>query len=248
MLAQQTTPEPPKHASPAAGGRSRAPAQPGVSGATARPAQAADDALGGLLAAAVSRRRSRNPARRGAGAEDGERKTRSCVRKTGPTYNPNGGVVPITTTATHKVAAWSWGASFEQAPSWWQIWREDSAPSCCEVRQYIKWDRTFHDDAGGPPHTGFPATCTHGVWYEDRDDADNRYGRRSGPHSDPQPGMDEYLTGGVRDQANGDTYVGTDSPQGLLTDVGQWQFQTKIVDTCNAGAVKASSAIITINW
>jgi hypothetical protein len=122
-------------------------------------------------------------------------------------------------------------------------------PGCCSVRQYIKWDQAFHNWHGGPPHRGFPANATFDTWYEDRDAADKRYGHRNDNFSDPIAGCgDEYLTNGVRDQANGDHYCGRDRPNGPAAMTGTWQFQLKVIDTCNGGVVKASSPIITINW
>jgi hypothetical protein len=122
-------------------------------------------------------------------------------------------------------------------------------PSCCEVRQYIKWDNAFHTWMGGPPHSGFPSSATADTWYEDRDTRDTRYGHRSGTHSDPGSGCaDEYRTGSVQDQASGDTYCGRDTPSGPSDMPGKFMFQLKVIDTCNGNAVKASSSVITINW
>jgi hypothetical protein len=117
------------------------------------------------------------------------------------------------------------------------------------VRQYIKWDKAYQDEKGGPPHGGFPSSATYGTWYEDRDNADKRYGHRSGTHSDPiAGGGDEYTTGGVRDQAHGDHYNGRDAPNGALSRTGTWDFKLEVIDTCNANAVKATSSVITVNW
>lgn len=125
----------------------------------------------------------------------------------------------------------------------------DSKASCCEVRQFIKWDRAFATANGGPPHGGFPAGTAPDTWIEDRDAADKRYGRRSGPFSDPiAGGGDEYTLSGAQDMANGDEYRGRDGPGGPDTLIGQWQFQLKVVDTCDGDAEKASSSVITVNW
>jgi len=102
---------------------------------------------------------------------------------------------------------------------------------------------------GGPPHSGFPTSTPADIWIEDRDTADKRYGHRSGPHSAPiASGGDEYTTNGVRNQAFGDTYNGSDSPFGPLTDVGKWFFRLDVIDRCNSDSVKASSPVITLNW
>ncbi len=166
-----------------------------------------------------------------------------CYVNSGPTYTPSG-AIPVTTSGGRKRATFSMAATFGTA----LVTVPPRRPRCCEVRQYIKWDSAFHTWRGGPPHSGFPSSATANTWYEDRDTSDKRYGHRSGPHSDPAPGFDEYLTGGTQDQANGDTYRGSDAPGGPASMVGQFQFQLKVIDTCNGDAVKASSGIITINW
>jgi hypothetical protein len=125
----------------------------------------------------------------------------------------------------------------------------NSKASCCEVRQFIKWDRAFATAAGGPPHGGFPAGTPPDTWVEDRDQSDKRYGHRSGPFSDPiGGGGDEYTTSGVQDMANGDEYRGRDAPGGPSSMVGQYQFQLKVVDVLHGEAEKASSSAITVNW
>jgi hypothetical protein len=120
--------------------------------------------------------------------------------------------------------------------------------SSCEVRQYIKWNKAYQTWRGGPPHTGFPASAAHDTWHEDRDTADKRYGHRSGIHSDPIAGSDEYLTDGRRDQLNGATYVGLDAPHSAAPTSAAYNFQLKVIDRANADTVRASSSIITINW
>jgi hypothetical protein len=68
---------------------------------------------------------------------------------------------------------------------WHAEFRNDAGydPKCCEVRQLINWNR----GPFGPntvPHSGFPKWGA-GVWLEDRNKANKRYGRRSGPYHDP---------------------------------------------------------------
>jgi hypothetical protein len=126
----------------------------------------------------------------------------------------------------------------------------DSAPGCCEVRQFIKWDRRFYAYNGNkPPHSGFPSSTGPDTWIEDRDTSDGRYGHRSGPHSAPGGGcFDEYKTGAVQNMATGNSYCGSDGPAGPSDMVGKYQFQLKVVDTHHGEAVKATSSVITVNW
>lgn len=227
-------------------GRGQGPA-PGVRVPAAEPA---DTAVGRALAETVS---TRNPA----GVKDDEFSTvdpeptgggpatatpaANGNVSSGPTYTPSG-TVPVVSAGGRKRASFRFNASFLTDAT------KGTVPRCCEIRQYIKWDKAFADYRGGPPHSGFPSGTAHDTWIEDRDAADKRYGHRAGTHSDPIAGGDEYCTAGVRDQANGDTYIGSDSPGGPDSIVGQYQFQLKAIDTCNGNAVKASSSVITINW
>jgi len=170
--------------------------------------------------------------------------SRQCHVTSGPTYTPSG-TIPVTNTGGRKSATFSMAARFGTA----FVTVPPRVPSCCEVRQYIRWDDAYHRSKGGPPHGGFPSSATAGTWYEDRDASDKRYGHRSGVHSDPIAGCgDEYLTGRTRDQANGDTYCGRDSPGAPATRMGTFNFQLKVIDTCNGSMVKARSSIITVRW
>ena len=192
---------------------------------------------------------TRNPEPDDAAVDDEELVTRSCGVASGPTYTPSGNI-PVTNSGSRKSAPFTMAATFSsQTSSWWEFWRSDLSPACCEVRQYIKWDKAFQDYNGGPPHSGFPSGSSHGIWYEDRDTSDKRYGHRSGPHSDPiGGGGDEYTTGGVQDQANGDTYAARDTPAGPTSLTGQYKFKLEVIDTCDASHVKARSPDITIDW
>ncbi len=218
-----------------------------------RPDGERDDAAVARGLADAAEERTRNPAGDGptededvtangdAGTDAGAAPAANCSVASGPTYTPSG-TVPIVRASGRKSAPFSFGATFATTPG------SGAAPRCCSVRQYIKWDKAYQDDKGGPPHSGFPSSSSFGSWYEDRDASDKRYGHRSGPHSDPIAGGDEYLTAGTRDQLNGDTYVGTDAPGAPDSRKGQFQFQLKVIDTCNGDAVKASSSIITVQW
>jgi hypothetical protein len=124
----------------------------------------------------------------------------------------------------------------------------DSAPRCCEVHQFIKWDATAAAALGGVPHSGFPAGTPADTWIEDRDSVGKRYGHRSGPFSESVPG-NQYVTNGVPDLANGNEFQGHDGPNGPTALMkGEWQFQLKVVDTCQGNTEKASSSVIKVKW
>jgi hypothetical protein len=166
----------------------------------------------------------------------------NCAVASGLTYSPTGNI-PVTDSGGRKSAPFSFSASFTTSSG------AKCEPRCCEVRQYIKWNKDFQDWGGGPPHSGFPSSSTFDTWYEDRDSADKRYGHRSGPYSDPIASCgDEYLSGTARDMANGDKYCGKDRPGGPSAMKGKYNFQLKVVDVCNSDAVKASSSVITVDW
>jgi hypothetical protein len=168
--------------------------------------------------------------------------TPHCVVASGPTYTPRG-TIPATTSGGVKRFPFRLAATFSNRSP------EAVLPSCCSVRQYIKWDQRYVDSKGGPPHSGFPSSTPVDTWIEDRDANDKRYGHRAGPYSDPiAGGGDEYTTRGVRDQAGGDTYSGRDTPQAPVSRTGKWQFRLNVIDECNSNAVKASSSVITVNY
>jgi hypothetical protein len=166
----------------------------------------------------------------------------NCFVTSGPTYTPSG-TIPVTPSGSLKHASFSMAASFGTDAATSRV------PRCCEVRQYIKWNAAYHTWRGGPPHSGFPPSSKADEWHEDRDSAGTRYGHRSGRYSSPAAGCgDEYTTGAAQDQANGDTYCGSDAPQSRAPAGAAYNFQLKVVDTCNGNPVKASSSVITVNW
>lgn len=166
----------------------------------------------------------------------------NCSVKSGPTYSPTGNI-PVTKSGGRKSASFSFSAEFDNDAA------TGKKPSCCEVHQFIKWDKAYETSKGGPPHGGFPSGTKADTWIEDRDANDKRYGHRSDSHSDPIAHCgDEYKTGTTRDQANGNTYCGSDNPGAPESRTGQFQFQLKVVDTCNGDAVKATSSVISVNW
>jgi len=166
----------------------------------------------------------------------------TCAVGSGPSYSPAGSA-SVTTSGGRKRATFAMAAAFTTNAT------KKELPSCCSVRQEMKWDGAYAKWRGGPPHKGFPSSAAADTWIEDRDKADKRYGYRSGPHSDPgDKCFDEYKTGPDRDQANGDTYCGRDSPYGPEAMTGQWKFRLKVVDTVNGNAVRATGPELTIDW
>ena len=142
--------------------------------------------------------------------DSSEKPKKSCGIKRAPEYNVSG-------TITHGTT-FSWRATF--------LNDETHDPKACEVRQHISWNMA---PFGGTsvPHTGFPAGSRPGVWYEDRDEHNNRYGRRTGPYSDLHSGWDWY---------QGNRYSGNDTPDGTGTATGfQFSFRLVVVDVFNGG-------------
>jgi hypothetical protein len=164
--------------------------------------------------------------------------------KSGPTYSPSGTIAP-TIAGGRETAHFALRAEFENDPA------NGVFPSCCEIRQFIRWDAAAAASfgAGGVPHGGFPAGTAANTWIEDRDAANNRYGRRSGPFSDPQT-FDQYLDStGARNQAFGHLYRGTDDPGGPAAGMaGTWRFLLRVVDVCNGNRQVGSDDFIRINW
>jgi hypothetical protein len=162
-----------------------------------------------------------------------------------PTYAPAGPInVPR---ATPRIAPFTMSAEFRSDPT------NGVFPSCCEVRQEIQWDAAFvaasvAAGTGAVPHAGFPAAHPAGTWIEDRDEADGRYGWRTGPHSDPGPG-DQYIdTTGAQNQAFGHRWVGRDTPEAFATDRGSWSFRLGVYDMCNGNQLLEYSPTLVVNW
>lgn len=174
---------------------------------------------------------------------------RRCTLVNGPTYTPNGVVPVVPAGAGRESASFSLAATFADNPAAGDI------PSCCEVRQFIRWDAAAAASftaIRGPgiivPHNGFPANHPHDTWIEDRGATDLRYGYRSGPHVINVAGGDQYLNAaGAADIANGVRYTGRDQPGGPVALAGQWRFELRVVDTCTNRNL-AVVAAVTINW
>jgi hypothetical protein len=169
-----------------------------------------------------------------------------CKVAAGPAYAPSGRV-PFKNTNGLKVADMSLSASFATDAS------KHVRPSCCEVRQFTKWNENSDSQNGGRAPKDFPSDAKPDTWYEDREFVnlvgDTRYGHRSGPHSNPAPNCgDEYKTANKQDMANGDKYCGHDNPQTTELSGSVWSFQLKVVDVCNDEAEIAKSPVDTIVW
>jgi len=166
----------------------------------------------------------------------------NCSVASGPSYSPSR-TIPVTDYGSFKTASFNMAATLTTDSA------KNSKPSCCEIRQFIRWDKTAHKANGGPPHEGFPSSAKADTWIEDRTRDDKRYGHRSGPHSDLSDDCyNKYTTGKTRDDSNGNTYCGSDNPSVHPDMKGQYQFRLDVVDTCNKDATKASSSVITVDW
>jgi hypothetical protein len=162
----------------------------------------------------------------------------------GPRYNPAGPInVPR---AAPRDAHFDMFAQFRSDPA------NQIYPSCCEVRQDIRWDAAFVAAAAAAlnpvvPNANFPAAHPANTWIEDRDAA-GRYGHRSGPFTDPGPG-DHYVdTAGRENQAFGHIYRGQDTPSGLAADRGSWNFRLRVIDICNGNRQLGVSRTLVVNW
>jgi hypothetical protein len=161
----------------------------------------------------------------------------------GPTYNPTGTIAPPVVGGNQQ-ATFRFNARFKHDPV------NGVYASCCEVRQKIRWDAASAAAMpGGIPHGGFAAGSGANTWFEDRDAANNRYGHRSGPFSDPQ-NFDQYIdTNGRRNQAFGHIYRGSDSPGGPAAILaGSWRFRLSVVDVCNGDTEIGGQDFVRVNW
>jgi hypothetical protein len=172
---------------------------------------------------------------------------RSARLASGPKYTPNGSLTPAVAGGLKSVA-FDLDGVFDSDPA------AGVFPGCGEIHQDIKWDAAAAASltaiTGNPvPHGGFPATHPPNVWIEDRDTSspDGRFGRRSGPHSQPWA-EDQYTTGGVQDMPHGATYHGHDPPGGPEALAGRWTFMLLAFDMCNHGVQIGSADFITIDW
>lgn len=162
---------------------------------------------------------------------------------TGPTYTPSGTLSPPVVGGQQN-AAFRFRATFKNDPA------NGVFASCCEARQFIRWDAASAAALpGGIPHAGFPAGTAAGTWIEDRNGTDTlRYGHRSGRHGNAIVGNQYLDTTGARNQAFGHIYEGRDFPGGpdpLLA--GTWRFMVRVIDVCNGGS-RLGDDFVRINW
>jgi len=138
-----------------------------------------------------------------------------CGLKTAPQYDKfpsvRGGTV------------FSWHASFLNDAT--------HKPDCCEVRQMISWNH------GPAPSWFYPPDNQANTWYEDRDQANHRYGRRNFPYEDLGP--NNYYSG--------DDYDGSDAPRGLGQGI-TFKFKLIVVDICNHDSVIFTSKVLNDNF
>jgi hypothetical protein len=176
--------------------------------------------------------------------EIGAEKAGECKVVNGVTYVPGAPAV-VAAAGGGETAHFAFDAEFENGPA------AGVFPSCCEIRQFIRWNAAAAAGMGpaGVPHGGFLAGTPVDTFIEDRNAANQRYGHRSGPFSDPES-FDQYLDAtGARNQAFGHLYRGFDDPQvPPAMAVGQWQFYVNIVDVCHGEVRKGDDSLIRINW
>jgi RHS repeat-associated protein len=110
-------------------------------------------------------------------------------------------------------------------------------PKCCEVRQLISWNKA---PFGGNtvPHAGFTPGTVPGTWTEDRNQQQQRYGRRAGPYSKLYPYVNYY---------HGNEYDGWDRPYGFPPGV-VLKFRLIVVDVCQGGKKVYTSKTLTVNF
>ena len=161
--------------------------------------------------------------------------------KSGPTYTPSGTLTPTANVDGSKSATFKMSAEFDHDPA------NDIYASCCEVRQYIKWS----SDADRPRNPGFsPAgSFSANTWYEDRDSVGKRYGHRAGPYSECISINHYEDSSGTNNCATGSIYKGEDAPKdGSGTKTGVWDFELKVIDTCNGDKQIGSTATVSVDW
>lgn len=166
--------------------------------------------------------------------------SRKCKIKSGPKYTPSG-TIKATKSGGEKRASFDMSAEFESDPT------TGADPSCCEARQYVLWTKAeeypHHD--GFKPHTDYKEN----VYYEDRDSAGKRYGRRTGPYSECVAGNRYEDSAGKANCRNGAMFKANDAPvDGSGAKTGEWRFQLRVIDVCNKDAEVGKAAAVKIDW
>ncbi len=159
----------------------------------------------------------------------------------GPAYHATTALNPPPVVGGREQAGFRLEADFEDDPE------NGIYASCGEIRQYFWWDAAFAAAApGGPPRTGVPAGAAAETWTEDRDQADTRYGHRTGQFSAPMVG-DQYIDNtNVRNQGFGHQYRGRDFP-GHGRFAGVWRFNLRAIDICHGNA-RLGDDYLRIRW
>jgi hypothetical protein len=163
-----------------------------------------------------------------------------CVVKKGPTYTPNG-TIKATASGGKKSASFDLSAEFENDPA------KGIAASACEVRQYIQWTK----EDPPPNHAGFKPAADYSpdTWYEDRDSASKRFGRRTGPYSECITDNHYEDAAATFDCASGTIYKGHDPPMdGSGARTGEWKFELKVVDVNDGEKQVGTSDFVTVDW
>jgi RHS repeat-associated protein len=174
---------------------------------------------------------------------------KKCCIESNPRYKLDGGKVAVDGDQATRIEingrqefGFTFDAKFKHDES------IDCCSDCCEVRQYIKWDQLFHQSVGGPPHAGYEKDSAAGVWHEDRNVNDKRYGHRNDKHTLAIEGVDEYMNDdSERDMLKGKNYYGSDAPSGPIGITGVWEFKLEVIDVCNEAEknkVMATSPVI----
>ena len=165
---------------------------------------------------------------------------RRCKMKSGPTYSPSG-TIEAMKSGGGKKASFGLSAEFENDPV------KGPDPVCCEIRQYILWTKA----ADVPRTAAFKPTASFkdNTWYEDRDPSGKRYGHRSGPYAECVDINHYEDAAAKRDCTKGLVYSGRDRPKdGSGAKTGEWKFNLKVVDTCDAEKPMGVTAAVTVDW
>jgi len=156
-----------------------------------------------------------------------------CKVTKGPDYSPNGTINATANPDGTKSASFILSAEFKNSIGW----IKSASASCCEVRQYVKWEseQVRPQNPVFEPASDYPPD----KWVEDRHISGARIGYRSGPYHN------QIYSGAYTDNA----FYGYESPLDVSgSKKGWWKFQLKVVDVCNDGKVVATSPELTLQW